>query len=266
MSWQPVHPSWTTVSPVQADDLHWISYRAHRQFSSPFAAGIASSLAWVRGGSVAPITERAESPVTMELATAEMWAATAACTPEMSSPSLAAICAGLGVVSRSPLPVEVQFADGAWRTLGWLLGKESQMIPLSVPERNANGSVATGQQLFERAVEQMPWAYKEPERRYALRSEVETRASKSRKLARIIEDTRSRVTGQVPINAASSNVWLLRSEASRSVCATTHTRTGEGHAAAADGQPERGRRPGCGSGPERAGDQHQPGGHPTPGE
>jgi hypothetical protein len=56
----------------------------------PWAAGVAASIAWIRGGRVGPITERDEQPVTRAIADAERWAAEAARDP-LHAPPMGAV-------------------------------------------------------------------------------------------------------------------------------------------------------------------------------
>ncbi|GAA4697332.1 hypothetical protein GCM10023215_39410 [Pseudonocardia yuanmonensis] len=100
-------------------------YAVDREQQSAFAAGVAACLGWVRGGRVAPVRERDESPVTRELATAEMWACAAAATPGIPPPPLEEICAELGVRNWPVLPAGVGWAEGGEVCLRWLLGRRT---------------------------------------------------------------------------------------------------------------------------------------------
>lgn len=191
MTWQPVHPPWTAVDARQIDDLHWLGYAVHRDLDSPYGAGIASTLGWVRGGRVAPVTERDEMPVTRDFATAEMWAAAAASTPDVPPPPLESICADLAVTYWSPLPVVPRFADGTWKTLRWLLGMPGQQIPLPAPQRHDNGTVVSADELYDRAVADTPWKFRLREQQIELRNWVEKEARQSEKLAATIAQART---------------------------------------------------------------------------
>jgi hypothetical protein len=103
--------------------LHWLAYRAHVELQSPRCGGIAAAVAWVRGGRVGPVTERDESPVTRSLATAEMWAASAAGAPDLPRPPLEELCDKFGVAYWAPRPILPEWGEGAWRALRWLLGR-----------------------------------------------------------------------------------------------------------------------------------------------
>jgi hypothetical protein len=147
-------------------------------------------MAWVRHGRVAPVTERDEQPVTRALAVAEMWAATAAATPDIPPPPLAAICADLGVAYKPTVNVHPEWADGAWRALRWLLGEQGQASPLPVPVRHADSSTPTEDELYDLALAAAPMSFREPEQLAELRRRVKVNAVRYRQLAELIEETK----------------------------------------------------------------------------
>lgn len=189
MTWQPVHPAWSARGRRELDDLHWLAYAVDRGQQSAFAGGVAACLGWVRGGRIAPVTERDESPVTRELATAEMWACAAAATPGIPPPPLEEICAELGVRNWPVLPAGVGWAEGGEVCLRWLLGQQDRP-PLPIPERLADGSLPSPEGLIEREIAARPWAFEEPERRLELRRGAEREVRRGQQLVDLIARTK----------------------------------------------------------------------------
>ena len=190
MTWQPVHPVWSSRGFRELDDLHWLAYAVDREKQSAFAAGVGASLGWIRGGRVAPVTERDESPVTRELATAETWACAAAATPGIRPPPLEEICRELGVRNWPVLPAGVGWAEGGEVCLRWLLGRQDRP-PLPIPERLADGSLPSPKELMEREIAARPWAFEEPERRLELRRRAESTARRDQQLEDLIARTKA---------------------------------------------------------------------------
>jgi hypothetical protein len=191
VTWTPVEPTWAAPPLAQVVDLHWLAYRKHQQDQgSEWASGVAATMAWVRHGRVAPVTERDEQPVTRALAVAEMWAATAAATPDIPPPPLAVICADLSVSYQPAADVHPEWADGAWRALRWLLGEQGQASPLPLPVRHADGSTPTENELYDLAMAASPLSFREPEQRAELRRRVKVNAARYRQLADLIEETK----------------------------------------------------------------------------
>lgn len=196
MTWTPTEPTWAAPSHREIDDLHWLAYRARRELGQPWYSGISRTLAWVRGGRAAPITGRTDSPVSRELATAEMWAATAASTPDIPPPPLEDISARLGVPHVAPQRVDVDLADGAWRALRWLLGEPGQGPPLSLPVRHDDGTTPTADELYDIALAAAPDRFRLPEQRAELHNRVEQNARRYRDLAAAIDAVRADVAAR----------------------------------------------------------------------
>ncbi len=196
MTWTPVEPAWAAPSRREIDDLHWLAYRARRELGKPWCSGISRTLAWARGGRAAPITGRDDAPVTRELATAEMWAANAASTPDLPPPPLEEISSRLGVVHVAPQPVDADLADGAWRALRWLLGEHDQRPPLPLPVRHDDGTTPTADELYEVAFAAAPDQFRLPEQRAELRTRVEQNARRYRDLATAIDAVRADVAAR----------------------------------------------------------------------
>lgn len=192
VTWEPIHPSWAAVSPAQVEDAHWLAYADFADSDSQWAAGIAATMAWVRGGRDAPITNRGERPVTRELATAEMWAAGSVRGGPARTP-LEAICADLKVPFVPAVVSDPLWADGAWRTLRWLTGTGGQAPPVELPVRSSAGAVLPAAELAERAIAAAPHREWLPEDRAALRRSAERQATRSQELAARIDDIRRRL-------------------------------------------------------------------------
>lgn len=142
----------------------------------PWAAGVATAVAWVRGGRVGPITERTEQPVTRDIADAERWAAAAARDPFGTLP-LNTIYAQLRVTPADPKPgLDVNYSVGAWRALRWLLGIEDQDAPLPVPRRHDDGHLFTGDDLYTE-ITRGDDSHLSPERRQEIRQHANFQAA-----------------------------------------------------------------------------------------
>jgi len=199
MAWTLAEPEWTAPPPTEIADLMWLAYWLHAERGKPWSAGVFAATAWVRGGRPAPVTERAESPVTRELATAELWAAVVA--SEVGSgitrPPVAQICADLGVCWCEPPRVDAEYAVGAWRALRWLLGVAGEASPLPVPGRNPDGSIMTADQLYDRSVAGDPYRYQVPERQIGLRRWAAVEARRYREREELIVGAQQQLAGEL---------------------------------------------------------------------
>lgn len=187
-SWAPVVPGWIVPLGSQVVDLMWLSYATWVDARSPWAGGVMSTAAWVRGGRQAPVTGRAESPVTRELAQAELWATLVVATAGPGMPAFPAesLCAPLSVSYVPPTPVDRKWAQGVASTLRWLLGTRSAAgtvaaAPLPLPVRRADGSIPTAEELYASMVAAacVPML---PEQRQELRSRVVLDVARSHRL------------------------------------------------------------------------------------
>ena len=115
MVWTPAEPEWAAPPQSEIADLMWLAYWLHAERGKPWSAGVFAATAWVRGGRPAPVTERVESPVTRELATAELWAAVVASEAGsgITRPPVEQTCADLGVRWCEPPRVDAEYALGA---------------------------------------------------------------------------------------------------------------------------------------------------------
>lgn len=119
---------------------------------------MATAAAWVTGARAAPVTERADVPVTRELAEAERIAAQLVIDEAARLPRFPAEseCAALGVMFVAPRPVSPEWARGVEATLRWLLGRRGvdgpAPAPLVLPVRRDDGSLASVDELYERAL------------------------------------------------------------------------------------------------------------------
>ena len=199
VSWNPAEPECAAPSQSEIADLMWLAYWLHAERGKPWSAGVFAAVAWVRGGRPAPVTERAESPVTRELATAELWAAVVASEAGsgITRPPVEQTCADLGVRWCEPPPVDAEYAVGAWRALRWLLGVAGEECPLPVPGRNSDGSILTADQLYDRAVAADPHRYRVPERQIDLRRWAAAEAHRYREREELIVDAQRQLAAQL---------------------------------------------------------------------
>jgi len=194
-------PAWTVPPWNAIKDLHWTAYGAIERGRKPdadaqdrelarWALGVTSTLAWLRAARVqAPVTERADQPITRELAVCEHWAAFVTGTdPDglLDGPRLAS---EVDVPWQPPVVVQPDYGRGTWCALRWLLGYAGQGVPLPVPERNDDGSLVTETQMYERAKAEEPGRYRNPERRQELRHDARRQARRNENLAARIEQT-----------------------------------------------------------------------------
>lgn len=150
-TWTPRTPDWVVPPGGQVADEHWLAYAMLRSTRSPWAAGVATAIAWVRGGRVGPITDRPEQPVTRAVVEAECWAAEAARDPS-GPPPLDLIYSQLGVAPYPPAPgIDVNYCLGCWRALRWVLGRPDQDPPVAVPRRHDDGRVYDADDLYAEA-------------------------------------------------------------------------------------------------------------------
>lgn len=178
-TWTPVTPTWVTPDASQIADLHWLAYGMLTRTRLPWAAGVACSVAWIRGGRVGPVTERDEQPVTRAIADAERWAAEAARVPA-SPPPLDLIYAQLKVAPWAPLPdQDPDYAVGCWCALRWVLGVPGQDPPLAVPRRHPDGRLYTAAELYAEVIRADDGRLS-PEQRAAKRLQAERDAAKYR--------------------------------------------------------------------------------------
>jgi len=108
---------------------------------------------------------------------------------------LADVCAGLGVTYWPVLEDGGgERARGVGAALAWLgAGQEGRTYaaPLPIPIRNADGSIPTVEQLYERAVTGAPFRY-EPEERVELRRRLSAEVDGYRRSAELIAATQRR--------------------------------------------------------------------------
>lgn len=177
--WTPRTPDWVTPPASQIADEHWLAYAMLTQHRLPWAAGVACSIAWVRGGRVGPITERTEQPVTRAVAEAESYVAMDASDPIGGMP-LDLVYRQLDVTPYPPKPdTNVKYALGAWRSLRWLLGDPDQGPPIPVPRRHPDGRLYTAEELYAEVIRDDDGRLS-PEQRATKRLQAERDAAKYR--------------------------------------------------------------------------------------
>ncbi len=103
------------------------------------------ALEWVCGLRAAPLTDRAEQPVTRPLARAESWVAL--CDAAGKDPT----DRGWQRLGVAPLPAvlaNAAFSYGAWRLLDWLLGERRDPPDEELPQRDADGILPPWEQRY----------------------------------------------------------------------------------------------------------------------
>ncbi|WP_233307084.1 hypothetical protein [Pseudonocardia terrae] len=137
------------------------------------------------------MTGRDEQPVGKRLAITEMWAASSGM-GEGPAPPLEAVCAQQGVAFWEPVPVSPGWAHGAWVTLRWATGTSGQRAPLRLPVRDTSGRVLAAEELLAQSRAAYPhWEWL-PEQVAEARAVAEQTASRSARLAAIVENMRLR--------------------------------------------------------------------------
>jgi hypothetical protein len=189
-------PAWVKPPAAAVEDLYWLAHRNYLDHCSTRAGGIGAILDWILKGRVAPITERREQPVTKNLAEAEMTAALATTGgADWVLFPLDLVYTELGVAYQPPVVVDLQWSDGVWRGLRWLLGVTDQAAPLHLPLRRPDGSIPTAEELYQQTLAHQSYPVRLPEERRELRFRVETDVCRYHRLAEDIKETRRAVLG-----------------------------------------------------------------------
>ena len=158
----PVEPTWAAPEIAQVVDLMWLAYGSWARSGSQRSAAVMATAAWVRGGRPAPVTERTDAPVMRAHAEAELWATFVVATPSFPAASM---CVERGLDYRPPVVFDHVWAVGAAATLRWLLGM-SESSPMPLPQRRADGSLVSADELYEGALRARPWVPLPEERRH----------------------------------------------------------------------------------------------------
>lgn len=170
-------PAWVAPSVVQVADLYLLAqYVAHDLGQGCFrASGMVVVLRWVIGGGLAPVTKTGGQPVTAAAADAERRAAVAVLTDAGAD---------------QEVPPRLWSEAGADATLSWLLGCPDwtgrTAAPLVLPLRNADGSVATADQLYGGMKAAAPERYRTIAEQTKLRDSAESAESRARHAASLI--------------------------------------------------------------------------------
>ena len=148
---------------------------------------------WLCGSRSAPITRRVDVPVTRELAESERIAALLSLDELFGPPRFPAeaYCADMGVTFVEPRPVSSRWAEGVHATLRWVLGRQGidgpVGPPISLPERRADGTLITAEEIYEREVARAGVSLG-PEQRAELRRGAAAAEQRTRRLAaRVLE-------------------------------------------------------------------------------
>lgn len=188
-----VVPTWVKPSSWEVSDCYWLAYANHVRGGTS-GGPIAATLAWVCRGANGPVTRRPEQPVTLQHVRAEINAAWAVGERDMDY-SLEELCAEIGVVHYPVREVSADWANRVWRTLQWLRGPAVSGEPVrtpvpDLPARNADGAVATAEELYAAEIARDAWLYQIMEKKIELRNKVEEIASLSRQLDQLIAVTK----------------------------------------------------------------------------
>ncbi len=194
---EPAMLDWVSAETAYAlDDLQVLACRVLVDGEdSDWHRGVTLTIGWLHGGA-GPVTLRDEQPVTRGLVNAERWAAIWVDTdgPKLS---LRDDCERFGVAYWEPVVTSRLWARGAETVLAWLLANplEQRRPPMPVPERNAEGAVATAEELYQRELSAAPHAHWGPEERRAARTRAEVAEIRSQRLAALVEDSLRRAAG-----------------------------------------------------------------------
>jgi hypothetical protein len=118
--------------------------------------------------------------VTAALARAESWAASEVIRPDVPVP-VRTLTDELGVAYHRPMPIAPHAAEGVRLTLRWLLG-DTDVAPLDLPARRADGSPADAQELAQAAMAASPHRIWSPEERHAVLAEARAAVEQSDRL------------------------------------------------------------------------------------
>ncbi|GAA3435624.1 hypothetical protein GCM10018954_052310 [Kutzneria kofuensis] len=187
-------PEWVKPTKAQVDDLHWLSYRVFREQDTPATAGIVATLAWVRGGRPAPITERDTQPVSAGAAQFEQWAAVAVMDPDGPCPPLELLAAQSGVPYLPPQATNPKWAHSTWRTLLWLAGATNAASPIPVPRRHPDGTALTEDDFLRELLADPRCSL--PEARAQARIDAAAHAQRNRGLVALIDQTQRELGAQ----------------------------------------------------------------------
>ncbi|MFD8492417.1 hypothetical protein [Amycolatopsis sp. NPDC059657] len=114
-------PHWVVPDVDAIQECYRVAGRLARAgFADQRERGALAVFDWLVLGESAPLTERTGWPVTFEHARAESWVAL--CAAAAMPPPTELDWQRLGASPLPALPVEQEFAYGAWRALAWLLG------------------------------------------------------------------------------------------------------------------------------------------------
>jgi hypothetical protein len=201
-----VLPVWVVPTHREVVDLYWVAHGWLRDTGSLWASGIIAALLWAEGGvRFGPVTGRDEQPVTSEVAVAEWFSAVAAVDGPGggAGDGVEALCAGLGVRFWAPDPVVPRrYAEGVYQTLEWLISvspsarpvpPKCSAPPLPIPERRADGSTPSADELLTRAFLAYPvLSCLSESQDLSLRQRVAAEAQEHRRLAELIAETERR--------------------------------------------------------------------------
>lgn len=153
----PAVPSWVAPGERQVADCTALAAAVH----APYEVGVLVALRWVTDAAPSPVTAT-DGPATPEAVGEEFFVA------------------GQVELGESPLSATIPAAtaQGALRTLAWLLGWENDP-PVQLPRR----PVPAAEQLYAEAVAAEPWRYRLPEEQTAGRLDAQQEAARLARLA-----------------------------------------------------------------------------------
>jgi len=138
-------PRWVVPSTLEVNDCHRLDCQVAEVTKAHDTLGQILALEWVCGLRDAPLTDRAEQPVTRAMARAESWVAL--CDAAGQSDPTDGDWRQLGA---APLPAVISnaaFSYGAWRMLTWLLGERAEP-PEELPQRDEDGTLPPWEQRY----------------------------------------------------------------------------------------------------------------------
>lgn len=138
-------PRWVVPSTLKVNDCHRLDCQVAEVTGAHDTLGQILALEWVCGLRDAPLTDRAEQPVTRAMARAESWVAL--CDAAGQSDPTDGDWRQMGA---APLPAVISnaaFSYGAWRMLTWLLGERAEP-PEELPQRDEDGTLPPWEQRY----------------------------------------------------------------------------------------------------------------------
>jgi hypothetical protein len=197
MNNQMGRPGWVVPGPFAVRDLSCLALRRVVEKRCREATGIVATLGWLHGRLPGPITARADSASSRDVALCELCAAESLLGDGGPPRPFVEVCRMLGVRFVAPIDVDAGYARGVWRTLLWLFGS-AVTPPLVVPLRHPDGALMGEVEVYV-ALLASHGAELDASARERARGDAAALVADSGRLAALVEDTAARV--RAPLDA-----------------------------------------------------------------